>query len=198
MKLVLASASPRRRELLAQLGLEFSVAPADLDESTRPGEAPRDYVVRMAEEKGAAIRSLPEFRDRLVLSADTAVSLDGRIFGKPTDERHHLAMLQTFSGTRHRVLTAVCLGADDRSAVRVSETLVTFRVLTEEEIRAYWRTGEPRDKAGGYGYQGLAASFVTRVSGSRSGVVGLPLAEVRELLAEFGCRLPEPAPIERH
>lgn len=183
--LILASASPRRRDLLAQLGLGFAAVPADIDETPLPGEAPGDYVARMARCKGDAVSRLPGYEGRLVLSADTAVVLAGQIFGKPHDEQHCHAMLGALSGRSHQVLSAVCLLRSGRVKVRVVGTLVTFRHLTKTEISDYWRTGEPQDKAGGYAIQGLGASFVTGICGSRSNVIGLPLAEVISLMAEF-------------
>jgi septum formation protein len=176
----LASVSPRRRELLAQIGVPHVVTGAHIDESVLPGEVPRDYVQRMASSKALAVweqdRSLP------VLAADTTVVLDGAIFGKPQDRADCIRMLATLSGRTHQVLTAVALATDQGIALRLSVSDVRFRTLTGEECAAYWDTGEPRDKAGAYAIQGRAAVFVESMNGSYSGVMGLPLFETAELL----------------
>lgn len=182
----LASASPRRRELLAQLHLRFEVVPAEVDETPHPGEAPVDYVQRLAcaKAESAALRlGAPGAK---VLGADTAVVLDGTILGKPTSRDDGLAMLARLSGRSHQVLSGVALW--DRGGLRValSESRVTFRPIPAAEAAAYWDTGEPKDKAGGYGIQGLGAAFVERLEGSYSGVVGLPLSETVELLRRAG------------
>ena len=180
----LGSASPRRRELLNQIGVTHSVRSANIDETPRPHEAPEVYVLRMALEKGRAVRaqddSLP------VLGADTAVVVDGLILGKPRDEADGLAMLRRLAGRRHQVLTAIALVDAGREATRLSVSHVAFRAMSAAEIDAYWRTGEPADKAGGYGIQGYAAAFIEHLEGSFSGVMGLPLFETAELLREFG------------
>lgn len=186
--LILASASPRRRELLAQIGCRFQVCPVDVDETPDPGENPEDYVVRLAVEKarsGAGLRTgtLP------VMGADTTVVSPVDPFtplGKPADESDAVAMLMALSGRDHEVLSAVALAAGDNVQWRLSRTRVRFRELSEAECRRYWRTGEPRDKAGAYAIQGLGAVFVEHIAGSYSGVVGLPLAETRELLDLYG------------
>lgn len=184
--LFLASSSPRRRELLAQLGIRFSLLSMELDESHRPGEAAEDYVRRLALDKArAGWASLGDPAARPVLGADTAVIVDGHIMGKPQDRVQGLDMLQRLSGRSHQVLSAVALVAR-REAVRVNCSNVTFRTLSPADCAAYWETGEPRDKAGAYAIQGLAAMFITRLEGSYSGVMGLPLFETAELLQEFG------------
>ena len=180
----LASISPRRRELLAQIGVPHVVIGAHIDESTHQDESPRDYVQRMARSKALTIwqqdSSLP------VLAADTTVVLDGVIFGKPNDRAGCLRMLSTLSGRTHQVLTAVALASSSGTALRLSTSEVRFRALTSEECSAYWDTGEPRDKAGAYAIQGKAAVFIESLAGSYSGVMGLPLFETAELLRAAG------------
>lgn len=176
----LASVSPRRRELLAQIDVAHLVTGAHIDESVHAGEPPRDYVQRMARSKAQAVwsqdQSLP------VLAADTTVVLDDVIFGKPENRSDALRMLAALSGRTHEVLTAVSLATAAGISMRLSESHVTFRALTGEECEAYWATGEPRDKAGAYAIQGRAAVFIAALSGSYSGVMGLPLFETAELL----------------
>ena len=180
----LASVSPRRRELLAQIGVPHVVTGAHIDESVRPGERPHDYVQRMARTKARTVweqdPSLP------VLAADTTVVLDGQIFGKPVDHADAVRMLGQLSGRTHEVLTAVALAAIAGLELRVSVSAVRFRALAADEIAAYWDTGEPRDKAGAYAVQGLGAVFIESLSGSYSGVMGLPLFETSELLRAAG------------
>ena len=185
-QLFLASASPRRRELLAQIGVAHRLVAAPIDESVLPGETPAAYVERLARAKAAAGLAALDEKTVCVLGADTAVVLDGRILGKPRDRADGLAMLAALSGRSHQVLTAVALDDGTRRAARVVSSTVHWRALAEGEAQAYWATGEPQDKAGGYAIQGLAAIFVARLEGSYSAVVGLPLAETAELLAEFG------------
>jgi septum formation protein len=179
--------SPRRRELLAQIGVPHGVTGAHIDESALSGEAPRVYVQRMARTKAQAVwerdPSLP------VLAADTTVVLDGVIFGKPRDREDALRMLAALSGRTHEVLTAVALATRDGVAMRLSESRVTFRALTPAECSAYWETGEPRDKAGAYAVQGFAAVFIESLAGSYSGVMGLPLFETARLLEAAGVPL---------
>jgi len=180
----LASVSPRRRELLSQIGVPHVVVGAHIDEAARPGEGPRDYVKRMAREKALAVRERGEALP--VLAADTTVVLDDVIYGKPQDREDGIAMLQRLSGRLHEVLTAVAV-ADARGVdLRLNASSVRFRPLTLEECNAYWETGEPRDKAGGYAVQGAAAVFIESISGSYSGVMGLPLFETAELLRAAG------------
>ncbi|MED5609853.1 Maf family protein [Pseudomonas sp. JH-2] len=185
-QLYLASSSPRRRELLTQIGLSFHLVSGNIDETPEDGETPAAYVERLARGKAlAGLTMLAQRPDVCVLGADTAVVLDGRILGKPKDHEDSLAMLSALSGRQHQVLTAVAVADRDRCEVRVVASTVSFRRIGEAEAQAYWATGEPQDKAGGYAIQGLAAIFVNRVEGSYSGVVGLPLCETAELLADF-------------
>ena len=180
----LASVSPRRRELLAQIGVSHTVIGADIDESVRSGEAPRDYVSRMARQKALTVRERGEALP--VLAADTTVVLDNIIYGKPRDRDDGMAMLGRLSGRTHEVLTAVALATLSDVALRLSVSTVRFRGLSLGECAAYWDTGEPRDKAGGYAIQGAAAVFIESLSGSYSGVMGLPLFETGELLRAAG------------
>ena len=183
--LILASASPRRQELLAQLGVHFTVDPADIDESVRPAEGASAYVQRMAREKAAAVQCRRE--DGLsVLAADTTVVLEGDILGKPTDHFSGLGMLARLSGRTHSVFTAVCLMQGDECVEVAVETRVTFVTLSREVCERYLATDEPWDKAGSYGIQGLGGALVSRIEGSYSNVVGLPLAETWQLLAARG------------
>jgi len=190
--LYLASSSPRRRELLAQIGLTVEVVSQSVAEHLLVEESPEKYVQRLALEKAqAGLVELNADRQRPVLGADTAVVVDDAILGKPVDETVALAMLEQLSGRTHRVLSAVAVvGKDnlgqDRAEVCLNQSRVSFRPITEQERRAYWRTGEPADKAGAYGIQGLAAVFIEHLEGSYSGVMGLPLFETGELLNRFG------------
>jgi septum formation protein len=180
----LASVSPRRRELLEQIGVPHIVVGADIDETTLAGEAPRDYVLRMARQKALTVR---ERGERLpVLAADTTVVLDDVIYGKPRDREDGLAMLGRLSGRTHAVLTAVAVAGSRGVELRLSVSTVRFRTLSSQECVAYWETGEPHDKAGGYAVQGAAAVFIESLSGSYSGVMGLPLFETAELLRAAG------------
>lgn len=185
-QLYLASSSPRRRELLTQIGLPFHIVPAAIDETPEAGELAVAYVERLARGKAlAGLHFLAQRVDVCVLGADTAVVLDGRILGKPVDRADALAMLQALSGREHEVLTAVAVANRERCEARVVSSRVTFRSVSMAEAERYWETGEPQDKAGGYAIQGLAAVFVSRVEGSYSAVVGLPLCETAALLADF-------------
>lgn len=169
------------------MGLPFEVMPAHVDESVRPGELPADYVARVAREKAEAIAArLPH---RLVLAADTTVVLDGEVLGKPGSNEEAMAILRRLSGRTHRVMTAMAL-AGLASLSTVIQTDVTFRVLSEAELRWYVSTGEPHDKAGAYGIQGGGGVFVERIEGSASNVIGLPMAECAALLAQAGHPLP--------
>ena len=182
-QLVLASASPRRAELLTQLGLAFTVRALDIDETQRPGETVEEMVRRLALTKAeAAARGEP----LPVLGADTAVVIEDVLLGKPADRVEGLRMLSLLSGRPHEVLTAVAVVRGSRSEVRLSRSRVTFREITRDEAEAYWTTHEPRDKAGGYGIQGIGGIFAERIEGSYSGIVGLPLAETEALLQAFG------------
>jgi septum formation protein len=188
-RLLLASASPRRRELLDQLGVACDVRPADVHECPEPGETPEAYVRRVAADKSRAVqRANPG--PWPVLAADTEVVLDGEIFGKPEDFRHAAAMLSRLSGREHRVLSAVSLRHGERHLEALSVSTVTFRVITPAEIEAYWATGEPQGKAGAYAIQGRGAVFVRHLAGSYSGVMGLPLFETAELLQRVGLAIP--------
>lgn len=186
-ELFLASASPRRRELLAQIAVPCVTQIVSIDETPLPAEPAAVYVERLALEKArAGLRALGERADAVVLGADTAVVLDGRILGKPADFAESREMLLSLSGRSHQVMTAVALVGAGRESSRVVSSEVSFRTLGEAEIAAYWASGEPCDKAGSYGIQGLAAVFVNRVQGSYSAVVGLPLCETAEMLGQFG------------
>lgn len=183
----LASASPRRSELLRQIGAPFRVRPAAIPEEQVPGEAPDAYVLRLAAAKATAVWAALERGDeRPVLAADTAVVLDGQVLGKPADAAEAEAMLAALSGRAHRVLTAIALKTSAGADTLLCESEVRFRATTLAERRAYCATGEPFDKAGGYGIQGHAAVFVEHLRGSYSSVVGLPLYETAVLLARHG------------
>ncbi len=195
--LILASASPRRRELLAQLGVEYICKPADIDETPYADESPDAYVRRMALEKAGAARRRHPDSGAWVLAADTTVVVDGAVLGKPQGKEDALRMLAVLSGRAHVVMTAVCLmGASAESTVLV-KTRVQFIPLTRPECEAYLESGEAWDKAGAYGIQGLAGAFVAGIDGSYSNVVGLPLSETWQLLRDQGIRTalsPEIAP----
>jgi septum formation protein len=186
--LVLASASPRRLELLRQIGIEPEVRAVDIDESARPGEEPAQLALRLAAGKAdAAAAGLAP--GRAVLGADTIVVLDGEVFGKPSDEEESVRMLCRLGGRSHEVMTAVALsvaGSRTPAALALSCTEVAMRPVSPEEARAYWASGEPRDKAGGYAIQGLGAVFIEHIRGSYSGVMGLPLYETARLLQSGG------------
>lgn len=206
--LILASASPRRKELLAQIGVVFTQCSVDIDESVFPDERPEDYVRRLACEKSQAgfqrnsqgnsqrnsqYNSQPSSQHNLqqsaVLGADTTVVVDGLILGKPDSEEQAVAMLQQLSGRTHQVMTGIALTGNGYANSQVVVTHVTFKTLDVALCRRYWRTGEPCDKAGGYGIQGYAAVFVEKIEGSYSNVVGLPLAETAELLSNIGIKI---------
>jgi len=188
-QIYLASRSPRRRELLDQIGVSHEVIVADVDESPRLEEAPAEYVIRLALEKARAAHGVLADAALLpVLAADTAVVVDGKILGKPRDQEDAQAMMRSLSGRSHKVLTGVALVGKE-SQTRLSVSHVTFRVVTPEEAVAYWESGEPLDKAGGYAVQGLGAMFISRLEGSYSGVMGLPLFETTELLLSAGVEL---------
>ncbi len=204
MRLVLASASPRRAELLRAAGFEFETCAVDIDERLRPGEAPEDYVRRLATEKSAramevlaAIKTYattepgvaqdfsPASGRSFVLAADTAVIVDGTILGKPADDQDAASMLRRLSGRPHQVMTGVSLRGPKYESSRVEATTVEFSPLGEADIRWYVESGEGRDKAGAYAIQGLASRFIPRIHGSYSNVVGVPIATVHELLARI-------------
>lgn len=186
-RLVLASGSPRRRQLLEDLGLSFEVLAPSIDEAPRPGEAARDYVLRLAREKAAQVAA--QRPGQVVLAADTTVAVGGRILEKPRDAPEARAMLEALSGRTHEVFTGVAVDGPARAAAAV-RTAVTFRPLSAAEIAWYVGTGEPFDKAGGYAVQGKAASFVAALEGSGTNVIGLPMAEAVALLAQAGVPLP--------
>ena len=194
-QIYLASTSPRRRELLAQLGVRFEIVLQDVPEQRRNDETPEMFVERLALEKARAGRDQLKAKLRLpVLGADTTVVVDEDVLGKPANKGEALDMLGRLSGRGHRVLSAVAVvGHDklgqDRELVRVSESRVVFREIDRVEREAYWASGEPADKAGGYAIQGKAAAFVKRLEGSYSGVMGLPLFETSELLTVVGIEI---------
>jgi len=184
MRLILASASPRRTGLLREAGYAFDVEPAHVDESGLAGEAPRAYVLRVAALKARAVAA--SHPDDLVLAADTTVVIDGLMLAKPSDDDDARRMLGLLSGRTHDVLTGVVLVCAGRESSAVADTRVRFRPLTRAEIDWYVASGEPQDKAGAYGVQGLASRFVEAVDGSYSNVVGLPVGAVRALLDSQG------------
>jgi septum formation protein len=200
-KIFLASKSPRRRELLRQIGVEFELMmlrdsagrPPDVSEEVRPGEAAIDYVARVAGEKAAfawnvvRLRRLPP---RPVLAADTTVTIDGEILGKPANNAQAILMLERLSGRTHQVLTSVAVHFTGLALQLTQVSEVRFARLSPASIRAYCATAEPYDKAGGYGIQGLAALFVEHIEGSHSGIMGLPLFETATLLRQAGVALP--------
>jgi len=181
-QLVLASQSPRRAQLLQEIRIKFRIEPANIDESVRESEPAVEYVQRMAREKAEFIQS----HDLPVLAADTIVVFEGVIFGKPVDQTHAKQMLGLLSGKTHKVLTALCVirGSDIYS--HLSTSSVRFRKLSRDEIMSYWDTGEPRDKAGAYGIQGIGGTFVENIQGSYSSIMGLPLCETELLLKQVG------------
>jgi septum formation protein len=180
--LILASASPRRAQLLQQLGIEFEVLVADIDESVRAGEPAEDYVQRMAQEKSTAVVT----RGAVTLGADTVVVKSGRILGKPVDQDDAVAMLRLLADDWHLVMTCVALHDGQRTDTELVVTKVLFGPISEARAIDYWHTGEPADKAGGYGIQGIGSIFASKIEGSYSAVVGLPLAETERLLERFG------------
>lgn len=185
--LYLASASPRRRELLEQIGVPVQRVSCAVDEQPRAGESAESYVQRVTRDKvQAGVARAPA--GAVVLAADTVVVLDGTILGKPRDREDALHTLRSLSGREHQVMTAVAVARGADVQIRLVTSRVRFRPLAEAELTAYWETGEPRDKAGSYGIQGLAAVFVAHLEGSYSAVVGLPLMETAELLGRFGIR----------
>ena len=184
-ELILASASPRRAEILQQIGVAFQIAPADIDETPMSQELPIDYVQRMAQEKAQHVIDSIAGNSSVVLGADTSVVLGCKIYGKPKNQQEAMAMLAALSGKTHQVLTAVAMGNKQRCLLKFSATDVKFRELDPIECLDYWNTGEPADKAGGYAIQGLGAVFVEKISGSFSGVVGLPIEQTAKLLRTF-------------
>ncbi len=206
MRLILASASPRRAELLRAAGFDFETLVANVDEQPQPGESPSTYVRRLAAEKSAAVQAgLKAVQAGLkvcttpaevpvhaiILGADTTVVVDGDILGKPRDDEESAAMLRRLSGRRHEVLTGISIRQGPYELGRVETTTVWFAALTKEDIARYVASGEGRDKAGGYAIQGLASRFVPRIEGSYSNVVGLPVAAVAELVRSVLASRPE-------
>ena len=186
-QIYLASTSPRRRELLDQLGIRYRTLQVEVDETLCANELPDAYVIRLAHAKAwAGWQARDPQLTCPALGADTSVVVDGEVMGKPCDRAHGLEMLERLSGRSHQVLTAIALVDGVREATRLSVSTVTFRATTAAERDAYWMTGEPLGKAGGYAIQGRAAVFITHLDGSFSGVVGLPLCETADVLNEFG------------
>ena len=183
-RLILASASPRRAELLRMAGVDFEPHPVSIDESPLPGEDGTALVMRLAQGKAAAC--LQENPNAIVLAADTVVLCGGRPRGKPRDREDYMAMMKEFSGTSHDVISGVCVMSEDRKKTFHCVTTVVFGNLSPEWIEAYWESGEPKDKAGGYAVQGQAGSQVREIRGSYTNVVGLPLNETCSALSEFG------------
>ncbi len=186
--LFLASASPRRRELLTQIGVPFSLLSVSIDETPGTAEAPDAYVQRLAREKALAGLAQVDQDSACVLGADTTVVLDQQILGKPADKADALAMLHALSGREHQVMTAIALANRAGCEVRLVCSRVRFRAIGVDEAERYWASGEPQDKAGGYAIQGWGAVFVSSLEGSYSAVVGLPLCETAQLLEAYGLR----------
>jgi septum formation protein len=182
--LYLASNSPRRAQLLKQIGVPFAVINASIKEERAEGESAENYVLRLALEKAQAGFKKSERRNA-VLGADTIVIIDQQILEKPTDQLDAKKMLQLLSGRTHQVLTAIAIVNAQFSKTQLVKTDVSFKVLSEQEMNDYWSTGEPKDKAAGYAIQGIAGKFVTNINGSYSAVVGLPLYETEQLIKEF-------------
>mgnify|MGYP000595603138 CR=1 FL=1 len=188
-QLILASQSPRRNELLSQIGYQFITQSADIDESVKDNENAQDYVVRLAREKAQKVFSALSVKQQsqsVVLGSDTSVVIDGDILGKPAHEAECIATLMRLESKQHQVFTAIAAIESNRTVCELVETQVQFKALTIDEIKRYWQTGEPCDKAGSYGIQGIGGQFVTTINGSYSSVVGLPLYETAQLLAKVG------------
>lgn len=184
MRLILGSASPRRKELLAQMGLvPDAILPPDIDEDPRKGELPRPYAARLAREKAQAVAAEA---DDIILCADTTVALGRRILGKPADAAEAAAFLTLLGGRRHEVITAIAVRRGERIWARESVSTVKMKRLSDAELNAYLASGEWRGKAGGYGIQGLAGAFIPWISGTFSGIMGLPVAETAQLLTAAG------------
>lgn len=188
---VLASASPRRTALLKQMNIAHTIHPADIDESPRPNETPQALVERLAAEKAQTVKTeLEALRsmtaDTVILASDTLIAFDGESVGKPIDKADSKRILSMLAGKQHEVLTAISALSNSRQQTQVITTSVTFAALTDEQIDAYWDTGEPADKAGSYAIQGIGGEFVVSINGSASAVIGLPLYETRQLLNAFG------------
>ncbi len=192
LPLILASQSPRRKELLEQLGYQFQTISADIDETVLEGESPNDYVIRLAIEKAKVVAE-KQVPDSVVLGSDTSVIFEDNILGKPENIEQCCQQLSMLSGNTHQVLTAIAAVKNTHIVSALISTDVTFKTLSLEEIKRYWHTGEPQDKAGSYGIQGIGGQFVKQIKGSYSAVVGLPLYETAKLLAELGL----PTPIQK-
>ncbi|MBL4681212.1 MAG: septum formation inhibitor Maf [Pseudomonadales bacterium] len=191
-ELILGSSSPRRADLLQQIGVDFTVVQPNIDESVMTGELAKSYVQRMAKNKYLSIQEgllkgkpIADQND-IVLCADTIIVFETEIMGKPRDREESLSMLERLSGCDHKVITSVTVGQNNHFVSFLVETIVTFRILEKEECLAYWYTGEPQDKAGGYGIQGIGSVFIQSISGSYSNVVGLPLMETTQALEKLG------------
>ena len=188
---VLASASPRRTALLKPMNIAHTIQPADIDESPRLNETPLSLVSRLAAEKGQAVKAKLASKqtltdDTVILASDTLIAFNGQSVGKPENKADAKRILTMLSGNTHEVLTAISVLNNTRQQTQVITTSVTFAALTDEQITAYWETGEPADKAGSYAIQGIGGEFVVSINGSASAVIGLPLYETRQLLNEFG------------
>ena len=186
VQLLLASASPRRSELLQQIGVTFERLQAECEEIHRPQESAEDYVCRVALDKARAGYQLVADRGLPVLGADTAVIVDHHILGKPRDQQHAAEMMRLLSAREHRVLSAVAMVSAQQEKVILQESRVRMRRISEKEMQDYWRSGEPQGKAGGYAVQGLGAIFIEHIAGSYSGIMGLPIYETVQLLQTFG------------
>ena len=193
-QLILASQSPRRKSLLAQLGYQFTTQAADIDESVQSNETAKNYVLRLAQQKAKVIfatLSAQQQEESVVIGSDTSVVIEGEILGKPLNEADCIATLLRLENKQHQVLTAIAVVSQDQAnknetMSQLVETQVQFKALTVDEIKRYWQTGEPCDKAGSYAIQGIGGQFVTTIKGSYSAVVGLPLYETAQLLAQVG------------
>jgi nucleoside triphosphate pyrophosphatase len=186
-QLILASSSPRRRELLDQIQVSYKVLPVNIDESQLPGETAEQFVKRLATEKAeAAYRQNPHC---IALGSDTIMVIGSSILGKPENKAHGIEILSLLSGNTHQVMTAVAVHSSEYKACAMSVSEVEFAALTGQQIEAYWETGEPEDKAGAYGVQGIAAQFIKKISGSYSGIMGLPLFETAQLLEKSGIKI---------
>ncbi|MBO4733118.1 MAG: septum formation protein Maf [Clostridia bacterium] len=188
MRIILASASPRRRELLSLLGVDFKVIAGDIDESINSALPVAEEIKRLSYEKAKAVRQ-KAVKDDIIIAADTVVTLFGRVFGKPADKDEAFLMLKTLSGKTHEVVTGVTVLKGDKADTRAAVTKVTFRDLSDAEINAYIKTGDPFDKAGGYAIQGISCIFAEGISGDHFNVYGLPVSMLAEMLRGFGVKI---------